>query len=269
MERLESQAIPVEAPPLKSDSPSEIAPFIIRPSLLSRFQDITCALSTRKGGVSPEPYCMNTSLRVGDASDNVQENRRRFLNVLSLTPDRLAFAQQEHTANVRRISTPGTYERCDALMSDVPGVFLSVSVADCTPVFLFDASCRAVACIHAGWRGTEQGIVEKTVNSMQREFGSKPEEIHAFLGPAAGQCCYEVGADVAQKFDAGLVVDRHGKRYLDIKRANWQQLRTCGVPENNIEVHADCTICKSHLYHSYRRDRERSGRMMGIIGINV
>ena len=103
---------------------------------------------------------------------------------------------------------------------------------------------------------------------MLQEFGSKPDELYAFIGPSAGQCCYEVGEDVAQRFDAEFVSRRNGKFYLDIKKANEEQLRNAGVPGTNIEVHEDCTICRTELYHSYRRDGDKSGRMMAIIGLS-
>lgn len=225
-------------------------------------------MSTRKGGVSPEPFGMNASFSVGDTTANVTENRRRFLDALGIPSDRLAIPQQCHSATVRNVKTAGVYELCDALMTNVCNVVLSVIVADCAPVFLFDAEKKAVACVHAGWRGTGQQILLKTIRSMQLEFGSNPEDIYAFIGPSAGQCCYEVGEDVSQNFDDEFLSCRNGKTYLDIKRANKEQLRTAGVPISNTEVHRDCTICGQEWYHSYRRDREKSGRMMAIIGLN-
>ncbi len=227
-----------------------------------------CGLSTRKGGVSVEPYGMNTSFHVGDSAENVTENRRRFLNALGIPSDRLAIPQQRHTAIVGIVGAEGNYDRCDALITNVPEVFLSVTVADCAPIFLFDRTRKVVACVHAGWRGTEQQILQKTLVSMQQNFGSIPEEVYAFIGPSAGQCCYEVGEEVAQRFDPEFVIRRSGKIYLDIKRANQGQLRDAGVVGSTIEVNEDCTICKSEIYHSYRRDKEKSGRMMGIIGLN-
>lgn len=228
---------------------------------------MTCAISTRKGGVSPEPYGMNTSFSVGDVAGNVTENRQIFLNALGTTPDHLAIPEQKHTAVVLTVDRPGAYERCDALVTNVPNVWLSVSVADCTPVFLFDRGKSVIACIHAGWRGTQQRIAEKTLGTMRKEFGSDPTDVYAFLGPAAGQCCYEVGEEVANKFDRAFVNIRGPKKYLDLKRANESQLHAAGLIRTNIEIHGDCTICSTQLYHSYRRDKERSGRMMGVIGL--
>jgi hypothetical protein len=211
---------------------------------------------------------MNTSFSVGDSAENVAENRRRFLDDLEVPSDRLAIPQQRHTAVIRNAKAGGTYEQCDALMTAIPGVFLSVSIADCAPVFLFDAAKKIVACVHAGWRGTEQRILHRTIQMMHEEFGSKSRDVSAFIGPSAGECCYEVGEEVAQKFGAEFVSRRDGKLYLNIKKANEEQLRNAGVPGPNIEIHKDCTICSTQLYHSYRRNREKSGRMMAVIGLN-
>jgi len=212
---------------------------------------------------------MNTSYHVGDAAEYVSENRRIFLGLLGIPERQLAIPQQRHTAVVKNISAPGTYEYCDALMTNVANVYLSVSVADCIPIFIYDVSKKAVACVHAGWRGSEQKIVEKTLQRMGQVFGTEPDGVLAFIGPAAGKCCYEVGAEVAQKFDDEFIDRRAGKLYLDLKQVNWQQLRSVGVADSRIERHKDCTICNPASYHSFRRDRERSGRMMGIIGLNL
>ncbi len=225
-------------------------------------------MSTRKGGVSAEPYGLNLSFNVGDAKENVEKNRSRFLKAVGVLPEQIAIPQQRHTATVRTITRPGTYEVCDALVTDTPGIALTVTVADCAPVFLFDTRKKAVACVHAGWRGTEQRIVEKTIEVLVKQFGSNPRDILAWIGPCAGVCCYEVGEDVAKKFDARYLNRRDGKIYLNVGKSNEDQLRGAGVPERNTEAIGDCTICGKDLYHSYRRDRDKSGRMMGVVGIN-
>ncbi len=210
---------------------------------------------------------MNISYHVGDDERNVSRNRRIFLKALSVPEEALAIPQQQHTATVCVVNSPGRYDNCDALVTGVPGIFLSVSVADCTPIFLFDRKNNVVGCVHAGWRGTEQRIAENTLRTMVEQFNSNPADILAYIGPSANACCYEVGDDVAGKFDQRFIVRRGTRKYLDIKSANEDQLRTGGIPPSNIEKNTDCTICNPQLYHSYRRDRQRSGRMMGVIGI--
>jgi polyphenol oxidase len=228
---------------------------------------ITSGMSTKNGGISPAPYCMNTSYSVGDKDENVSENRRIFFHALGVAPDRLAIPQQHHTPLIRRIEKPGTYPECDALMTDVPEVLLSVTVADCAPILLYDRKNQVIAGVHAGWRGTEQRILLKTLLAMHKEFHSEPKDIYGFIGPSARVCCYEVGREVAEQFDSECVFHRGGKLYLDIEKANNTQFRNAGVPVSNIETHEDCTICTNELYHSYRRDREQSGRMLAVIAL--
>jgi YfiH family protein len=240
---------------------------LVTSTLLSKHSNVKCGISTRTGGVSPEPYGMNLSFNVGDVREQVLENRRRLFALFGTTSDRVAVPRQQHTANSRRVSVGGSYEECDALMTDVANVFLAVSVADCTPIFLCDTVRQVVAAVHAGWRGTEQGILMRTMEALMSEYGSGPQNILAFIGPSAGSCCYEVGKDVADKFEEEFKSHRSNKIYLDIKSANKQQLIRSGIAEHNIEVSGDCTICNPALYHSYRRDKEKSGRMMGLIGI--
>lgn len=240
---------------------------VVTSTLLSNYPNVKCGISTRTGGVSAEPYGMNLSFNVGDAREHVLENRRRLFSAFGTTPDQVAIPRQQHTVNSRRVSVGGSYEGCDALMTDVANVFLAVSVADCTPIFLYDPMKRVVAAVHAGWRGTEQHILTRTIDTLKSEFGTDPKNVLAFVGPSAASCCYEVGKDVADKFEEEFKSHRSNKIYLDIKSANKRQLIMSGLAEHNIEVSGDCTICNPAFYHSYRRDREKSGRMMGLIGI--
>ena len=259
--------MPAGAQRLKSGSPSDGFPTVIRSTILAGFPEVICGLSTRNGGVSPEPYGMNTSFHVNDSPDNVAENRGLFLGALGVQPGTVAIPQQRHTAVVMTVNAAGAYPECDALVTNVPNVYLCVSVADCAPVFLFDKAKRVVACVHAGWRGTARKIVRNAVVRMEEEFGTNAIDVVAFIGPSAGRCCYEVGEEVAKEFEEQLVRRGDGKMYLDIPGANSIQLRAAGVPESNIEVQGECTICNSGMYHSYRRDRKMSGRMMGVIGL--
>ena len=102
---------------------------------------------------------------------------------------------------------------------------------------------------------------------MRGRFEVDPADLYAFVGPSAGPCCYEVGPEVAAQFKDGAVEIRNGKRYVDLKKANVQQLVAQGIPRDHIEVSSSCTICSGETFHSYRRDREHSGRMMAVIGL--
>ena len=240
---------------------------LLQPRQLSTFPTIVCAVSTRLGGVSPPPLGMNLSYNVGDDPANVDANRERFFGSLQISTDRLAFPRQVHSSTVRRVEAPGSYDATDGLLTDRKDLWLVISVADCTPVFVFDRHQNVVAAFHAGWRGSAAGIVARGVQTMKSEYGSHPSDLYTFIGPSAGSCCYEVGAEVAGRFDGSIVFKRNGSLYVDLKRENRRQLVECEIPENQIETSEHCTICGDKLFHSYRRERERSGRMMGVIGL--
>jgi YfiH family protein len=241
---------------------------IIRSSKFSEYPRLVFGHSTRIGGVSPEPYALNLSFSVGDDSSRVWENRRRFFGELNIPLDRLAIPKQRHTNVVRMVSGPGDYEDCDALVTNAEGVYLVVSVADCIPLFVFDPVKNVVGAIHVGWRGSASGIVNETVRLLKEEFSSNPEGLIAYIGPSARACCYEVGGEVAGKFPEEYTRAKvAGKSHLDLPGFSKKQLMESGVKEERIEENGKCTICTPGLFHSYRRDGGRSGRMMGVIGI--
>ncbi len=256
-----------KARPLRSICRSEEGkPLVVtRSSILSKFPTLRHGISTRTGGVSPEPYGLNLSFSVGDRKENVEENRKRFYGAIGVDENRMASPRQQHTSVVRVATQPGKYDECDALITNVPGICLSVSIADCAPVFLFDPKKKAIGCVHSGWRGTQKQIVPTAIDRMASEFGSSPSDMHVFAGPCAGSCCYEVGDDVVQLFSARHLTKRNGKTYLDIGSAIAAQLRTSGIPDGQVESVDECTICGVEHYHSYRRDRDRSGRMAAVI----
>jgi polyphenol oxidase len=242
-------------------------PHIISSSILSQFPRIRYGLSTRLGGSSPEPLGMNLSFRVGDDRSNVEENRRRFFGALGFEPEWAAIPHQCHSDRILCVTKPGEYEACDGLVTATPELPLVITVADCLPVALFDPSAGVVAHVHAGWRGSSAAIVRKAIGLMRQEFGADPALMVAYLGASAGVCCYEVGSEVAEMFAPEHSEERGGKHYRNLKKANVDQLLECGVKRGHIEVSDSCTICNAELFHSYRRDRERSGRMMGLISI--
>jgi hypothetical protein len=240
---------------------------LIRSELLGKFMQVRCAVSTRKGTQNGSPFGMNMSYSVGDQTSAVDENRRRFFSALDVPADRVASPGQCHSSQIALVTDPGRIDATDALITETQDLWLAISVADCTPVFLADPGRSAVAAIHAGWRGSAESIVVKAVERMKAEFGTAPKDLLAFIGPSAGACCYEVGDEVAGRFRAAVVQIRNEKRYLDLKLENAEQLKDSGVSGSNIEISPLCTICNPELLHSYRRDGKRSGRMMGVIGM--
>ncbi|MEP6963219.1 MAG: polyphenol oxidase family protein, partial [Acidobacteriota bacterium] len=140
------------------------------------------------------------------------------------------------------------------------GVAVSIRTADCFPILLADQRTHAVAAVHAGWRGTVAGIAGRTLQRMQAEFDSRPEDVLAAIGPGIGVCCYEVGADVAPKFGKDSACK------IDLAAENREQLMAAGVPAENIEVLNACTFCDERFF-SYRRQGDRAGRMISYITV--
>jgi YfiH family protein len=138
---------------------------------------------------------------------------------------------------------------------------VSVRTADCFPILLADTRNRAVAAVHAGWRGTAAHIVSGALQEMRERFGTSPADVQAAIGPGIGVCCYEVGIEVARQF--GL--DNSGR--IDLAAVNRSQLLAAGLAENHIEIIGGCTQCDAHQFHSFRRDKEHAGRMISFAGV--
>lgn len=238
---------------------------VITSSILSSTGIVRAGVSTRLGGASLQPFGMNLSFNVADDPSSVEENRKRFLAFFGGSPERLATAGQVHGNVVQTVSAAGHVTECDGLVTDVPGIFLGISVADCVPVLMVDTERRVIAAVHAGWRGTSLKIVQEAVEMMKKKFAADPANITAFIGPAASVCCYAVGEEVANAFDSSVVSAREGKLFVDLKSANQRLLLSSGVPADRIEVSPHCTISDPHLFHSFRRDKEKSGRMLAVI----
>ncbi|MDP4229129.1 MAG: peptidoglycan editing factor PgeF [Bacteroidota bacterium] len=239
----------------------------IRPKIFQQFPELITAQSTRENGVSPYPYGLNLSSHVGDTSQNVEENRRRFYEGIRVPPDaRFVYQNQIHSSNIHVVSgEEGIVLESDALVTNSENVFLVVSIADCTPVLLYDPISKLTAAIHAGWRGTEQLISPNAIRKLV-ELGASPRNIYAFIGASASGANYEVGVEVATLFEKEYYTEiSNGKCLLDIKKANRDQLLIGGVPLRQIEVSDRCTISDLNL-HSYRRDGRKSGRMFAVIG---
>lgn len=175
---------------------------------------------------------------------------------------RLATLHQVHSdVCVRAGARTGRLGDGDALIENTPGHLVAVKTADCIPILLVDEEHRAVAAVHAGWRGTVKGILRRTVRMMEEEFGTRPGHLHAAIGPGIGKCCYEVGAEVAAHFG------ENGPCHVDLAQANRSQLLDLGVPDAQIYAAQLCTRCGVDDFHSYRRDKEKSGRMLSFVGV--
>ena len=179
----------------------------------------------------------------------------------NLSQDGMASLTQIHSAAVLVVDGAGGAGEGDALTTDRPGVSVSVRTADCYPILLADPRNRAVAAVHAGWRGTVARIVAETLGLMQAQFGTDAADIRAAIGPGIGFCCYQVGGEVARLF--GL--EQAGR--IDLAEENRRQLISAGVPAARIKTAGGCTQCDAQQFHSFRRDKERAGRMVSFVRI--
>ncbi len=174
---------------------------------------------------------------------------------------RLATAKQVHSNHVLVVGAEGKQGEGDALISSEPGVGMAIRTADCLPILIADPKHRAVAAVHAGWRGVVCEVAAKTVEAMTQHFGSRPEDLVVAIGPGIGACCFEVGPEVAAQF--GL----SGRTKVDLVETTCRQLRRNGVKAGQIFSSGLCTYCDAELFESYRRDHEAAGRMTAMIGV--
>jgi YfiH family protein len=243
---------------------------IIRPYLFNRFPDISAGQSTRHGGVSKPPYdTLNLGKSTDDDPADVAENRRRYCAALGFTPEKMAWSKQVHGDQIRIVETPGGSEGYDALITNVPGILLVVSVADCASILVYDHANRALAAIHAGWKGTAAQIVAKTLTLMADTYGTRGADCYAYLGACIDECSFEVGPEVAEQFSEPFKRwdAARGKFMVDLKKANAAQLLDFGVPQTQIEISPYCTLLNPQDFFSHRHSGGITGRGMSGIGL--
>ena len=242
--------------------------------------------STRIGGVSEMPA--NALSLAGfneDAAENILENRRRFLK---LFPGKweLGGCWQVHGADVRVVQTAeeakpaenqlGETIFCDVIVSNAEGVLAAVKTADCVPILLGDPVSGAFAAVHAGWRGTLAGAVVVGVERLAKEYDANPEDLRVAIGASAGPCCYEVGSEVIEAFtkrfadgEKLFTETRPGHAMVDLLMANRDQLESAGVLPERIHTAPICTMCRTDLFFSYRKEKSlhgKVGRLMAVVG---
>jgi YfiH family protein len=289
---------------------------ILESSALGELDWLVHGFSTSPGGESPldGKRVLNLGYTDWDDRKRVASNRKKFSVALQAGEMSLITLRQFHSDVIHIASadfvlstgnpsngdsTNFAAPRADALITRAPGLLLGVQTADCVPILLADTRNRAVAAIHAGWHGTLARIAVKTLGRMRMEFGTRPSDVVAALGPAIGRCCYQVGSDVARSFAAQLPnaaewfegpfdqlaygedplwlpwltmmppghVPPPPRAQLDLRASNRWQLVNAGVPEKQIDVSDFCTACRTDLLFSYRREGAKTGRMMSVIGV--
>jgi polyphenol oxidase len=268
----------------------QLTPFAELPWLVHGF-------STREAGVSSldGENVLNLGFTDWDTRENVEKNRAAFHKGVGGKSLKLVTLKQVHSDAIQIFHSADSTRVGDASTTTLPSLLLAIQTADCVPILLVDPRKRAVAAIHAGWRGTLARITQKTVGAMQREFSCRPSDLLAAIGPSIGPCCYEVGAELVTRFtsqfaDATEYFDepRTGDEpnplqwlnmrppghqpppkavHLDLRKANHSQLIAAGLRSANVLVSEFCTGCRRDLFFSYRKEGPRSGRLLSVIGI--
>ena len=246
--------------------------------------DLVHAITTRAGGVSPTPWDrLNMSWARPDPPENVVENRRKVCVALEIPIQRLVQAGQVHGVEVRTVGAadagrgaadrPSVLPPADALITDVPDLYLFACFADCVPLLFFDPVRRAVGVAHAGWRGTVADMAGATVRALAEAYGSRPDDLLVVIGPSIGPCCYEVGDEVvhaarrlpdpSELLHPGVA----GRLHFDLWQANRQLLLAADVRPEHIEVSELCTMHHAGRFFSHRATGGQTGRFAAIIGL--
>ena len=247
---------------------------------------VTDGFSTRLGGVSEGCFSsLNLSFDRGDDRAAVAENFRRMGEALGVRCEDMVLSQQTHTTNIRivtdedrgkGITRERDYTDIDGLITNVPGICLVTTYADCVPLYFLDPAKKVIALSHSGWRGTVGKIGKKTVELMHDNFGSDPADILAAVGPSVCQDCYEVSADVTDRFRE--VFDRSvweklfyekpdGKYQLDLWKANEKIFLEAGIRKDHIAVTNVCTHCNSGILYSHRAMGDKRGNLCAFLAL--
>ncbi len=258
----------------------------LRYPLLERTGVVRHGISTRLDGVSKGDLgTMNLSFTRGDDPKNVKENYQRMGDALGIPPESMVCSRQTHTTNIRVVTQKdagkGVVQDCDytdvdGLLTCVPGICLVTFYADCVPLLFVDPVRKAIASSHSGWRGTAARMGQVTVEAMRREFGSRPEDIVAAVGPSICGDCYEVSEDVIQCFRDAFsktVWNRlfykkeNGKYQLDLWKANEQVLLDAGIQKEHLAVTNLCTCCNPGLLFSHRASGGKRGNLAAFLAL--
>lgn len=214
-----------------------------------------------------------SNINIDMASKSDKENLCKELN---MNFENLTNNKQTHSdiVNIIKKENIGKIKEGDALVTNLKKTPLLVFVADCVPVAIVDPKKEAVALCHAGWRGTYSKITQKSIENMEKLYGTNPEDLVCVLGPSIGPCCYEVSKDLIEKFntiitnrDEKFYIIKESKYYLDLWKVNELILTSCGVKKENIVNLNICTSCNSDKFHSYRKHNQTTKRLGMILEV--
>lgn len=264
---------------------------------LAAVPELVHASFTRRGGYSQAPFeGLNASFTTGDDPATVRRNKDAIIaslglplvgvrpihsnGVVCIERDMIPSERGDHETWQAALQSVVRQIPADAMLTDMPGFALCWAFGDCAPILLYDPAHRAIAMIHAGWRGTAEAVTLSAIEAMARRYQTRAVDLLAGVGPAIGECCYEVNEEVRARFAANpfaeqtaAFVERHvgetrRKRWmLDIAASNERQLLAAGVVPEHIERSGYCTGCRTDLFYSNRREPYPSGRFAVAIGL--
>ena len=238
--------------------------------------------STRLGGVSTGPYAqLNLGITRPDERAAVRENYHRFCAAIGADVTSLVMTHQVHEDTIRQATRADVLDdlldpldyQADGLLTNQPGLCLTIYYADCIPVLLYDPVHRAIAAVHSGWRGTSLGIAPQAVAKMTALYGSDPGDILAAIGPGIGPCCFETHDDVPSAMVQRLGEDilshcvplAHGKFSVDLKGIIHWQLTQAGLADGHVDTLSLCTACHPELYWSHRKMGDQRGNHAAML----
>ncbi len=258
---------------------------------LSAYENLVHGFSTRLGGVSSPPYDeMNLGFGRGDSRENVENNYRLLAEALKIKAEDMVLSSQVHLTRIREVGLdnrgegifmPRSDKDYDGMMTDIRGVFLVTFYADCVPLFFYDRKLEVTALSHAGWKGSLNNMTGKTIEALAGTYGSRPEDILMGIGPSIASCCYEVGEEVASRFEVlpREIIDGNInlkpalkdpsliKSFLNLQDMNKRMAIRAGIPQENIEIAGICTSCNQEKFFSHRVHGDARGSLVALMGI--
>lgn len=225
--------------------------------------------TTRMGGVSRGALSsLNLGVGRSEPFENIMENYKRACGAISADYTKCVLAKQTHTTNIRIVTADDAgkglcrvsdIRDTDGLVTNLKNIPLVIFYADCVPILLYDPQRRAVAAVHAGWRGTAGRIAENAVNIMRDTFGCNPGDIYAAIGPSICKRHFETGLETAEYFKDFDITYKNDKAYIDLWQVNAEILRGCGL--KHINIAGLCTVCNTDMFFSHRGCGSDTGRM--------
>ncbi|HHT97618.1 MAG TPA: peptidoglycan editing factor PgeF [Clostridiales bacterium] len=273
---------------IKIDFNKEV-PYLEFP-ILKDIPFINHGFSTKLGGVSEGIFSsMNLAfISAGkeDVKESVIKNYELISKSIGIDPHSIVVSKQLHNTNIKKVRLDDMgkglyretdYDNIDGLITNIPGISLVTIYADCVPIYLIDIKTKAIGLVHSGWKGTVKYISLVAINKMKQEYGTKPKDIIAVIGPSICRDCYEISEDVAKEFKESFIDNKYNIKTLikkqndkyqcDLWLANKYVLLEAGVSPNNIHVSNACTSCNSNVFHSHRKTNGQRGSLAAFLSI--